>query len=268
MTVDVNRPPRPAQVTVACWLQVAAVALLLGLAGLAVAHAVHYDAEISRVAAMVGNADPDEVRDERAGNVAATLFVGVPALLLAVWLGVTARPVLRGSNIARIFVFVAGGGQLLLALCQLCGGFLLLPLAFAVMDTGDDVVVDDGVSWEQESDFLDALYTDPDVFSEVFFGSTVLTALAVLVITLAVVLLLALPPAHRYFVPKPPQAPQAWQAWPAWPPHPAIGPMPYYICPDPSAHFPAVPAPPPPPPATAEPPTATPPTTAGPATEA
>lgn len=256
----------------ACWLQVAAVALLLGLAGLAVAHAVHYDAEISRVAAMVGNADPDEVRDERAGNVAATLFVGVPALLLAVWLGVTARPVLRGSNIARIFIFVAGGGQLLLALCQLCGGLLLLPLAFAAMDAGDDVVVDDGVSWEQESDFIDALYTDPDVFSEVFFGGTVLTALAVLVLTLAVVLLLALPPAHRYFVPKAPQA------RPARPPHPVIGPMPYYICPDPSAHFPAVPKPPIPTPATieppttelptTEPPTTTPPTTAGPATEA
>lgn len=249
MTVDVVRPPRPAQVTVACWLQVAAVALLLGLVGLAIAHAVHYDAEISRVAATVGNADPDEVRDERAGNVIATLVVGVPALLLAVWLGVTARPVLRGSNIARIFVFVAGGGQLLLALGQVCGGLLLLPLAFTAMDGGDDVVVDDGVSWEQESDFVATLYARPDVFSEVFLVSAVLVALAVLAITLAVVLLLAVPPAHRYFVPKAPRV---------WPPHPAIGPMPYYICPDPSAHLPAPPAHPAPPAAAAPPGTAEP----------
>ncbi|MDG6103257.1 hypothetical protein Daura_17265 [Dactylosporangium aurantiacum] len=238
MTVDVARPPRPAQVTVAFWLQLAAVVLLLGLTGLAIAHAVHYDREISRVAALVGSADPDEVRDERTGNVVATLFVGVPALVLAAWLSATARPVLRGSNVARVFVFVAGGGQLLLTLCQFCGGFLLLPLAFAVPDGGDDVVVDDGVSWEEHSDFLDTLYADPDLFSEIFFGGALLVALTVLVLTLAVVLLVALPPAHRYFVPKAPQP---------WPPHPALGPMPYYICPDPSAHLPAAPAHPEPP---------------------
>jgi hypothetical protein len=234
MTVDVVRPPRPTQVNVAFWLQLAAVALLLGVAGLAATYAVHYNSEITRVAALVGNADPGQVSDERANSIAATLFVGVPALLLAVWLGVTARPVRRGSNVARIFVFVAGGGQLLLAVGQTCGGFLLAPLAFMAMDSGD-VVVDDGASWEN-SDFLDTLYTSTDLFSGIFFLTGLLIALVVLAISVTVVLLLALPPANRYFVPKPP---------PAWAPHPALGPMPYYICPDPSAHLPAPVASPP-----------------------
>ncbi|MFC4039468.1 hypothetical protein ACFO1B_13640 [Dactylosporangium siamense] len=239
MTVDAARPPRPAQVTVAFWLQLAGAALLLGFVGVAIAHAVHFDGAIDRAAALVPDADPGEVSDERTSNVVGTLFVGVPALLLAGWLAVTARPVLRGSNIARIFVFVAGGGQLLLAATQACGGFLLLPLAFAF--SGDeDVIVDDGVSWE-ESGFQDALYNSSGLFTEVFFLSGFAVALLVLTLSGAVVLLLALPPASRYFVPR--------AAAPAWPAFPG-GPMPYVICPDPSAHFPKPlsPAVPPPPP--------------------
>ncbi|WP_327003254.1 hypothetical protein OHA72_50640 [Dactylosporangium sp. NBC_01737] len=234
MTVDVVRPPRPAQVTVAFWLQLAAVALLVAILGVAVAHAVYYDGEISRVAALVGGVDPGEVRDERASNIMATLFIGVPALVLAVWFGVTARPVLRGSNLARIFVFVAGGGQLLLATGQTCGGFLLAPLAFSAMDAGADDVMDDGVSWEN-SEFTDTLYSSTEVFSGVLFLGALLVAVLVLAITVAVVLLLALPPAHHYFTPRAPKPPAVW------PPHPALGPMPYYICPDPSAHLPAAP---------------------------
>jgi hypothetical protein len=241
MTVDVERPPRPTQVTVACWLQLAAVVLLVGMVGLAVAQAVYYNGEISRVAALVGDADPDEVSGERVANVMSTLFVGLPALVLALWLGLTARPLLRGSNVARILVFVAGGGQLLLVIVQTCGGFLLAPLLFSSVDDGD-VMVDDGVSWE-ESEFIGTLYSSTEMFSGILFAGAVLVALTVLVGTIAVVLLLALPPANRYFVPK---APQTWQTWP---PHPAIGPMPYYICPDPSAHLPAEPPSVPPAPA-------------------
>ncbi|MEV4510128.1 hypothetical protein AB0K00_14330 [Dactylosporangium sp. NPDC049525] len=230
MTEDVVRPPRPAQVNVAFWLQLAAVTLLLGVVGATIAQAVHYNAEVSRVAALVGGVDPGEVRDERASNIMLALFVGVPTVVLCLWLAVTAWPVRRGSNIARIFVFVAGGGQVLLAVAQVCGGFLLAPLAFTAMDSGDDVIVDDGVSWEGDSEFIDTLYSRTETVSGIYFVGVLLAALSVLAITLTVVLLLALPPAHRYFSPKPPQA---------WPPHPALGPMPYYICPDPSAHLPA-----------------------------
>jgi hypothetical protein len=60
-----------------------------------------------------------------------------------------------------------------------------------------------------------------------------------------VVLLLALPPANRYFVPPAAAVPRAAAlAWPAFPGRP----MPYVICPDPSAHFPR-PEPPSAPPA-------------------
>ncbi|GGM69373.1 hypothetical protein ACFFX1_14690 [Dactylosporangium sucinum] len=261
MTVDAARPARPAQVTVAFWFQLAAVALLLGLVGLVVAYAVHFDDEISRAAALVPDADPAEVSSERSGNVFTSLILGVPTLLLAVWLAATAVPVSRGSNIARILVFVAGGGQLLICLLQGCGGFLVAPFFFAFDSadvSGTDVSGTGEVPWE-ESKFLETLYSDVDPFSEVSFLAGGAGALVVLMLTCVVVLLLALPPAHRYFVPRT-AAPQA-PGWPAV--HPGAGyplPVPYMVCPDPSVHFPPVAASPvtaPPPEPTSAPPTTT-----------
>ncbi|MEV8511953.1 hypothetical protein [Dactylosporangium sp. NPDC051484] len=259
MTADAARPPRPAQVTIAFWLQFAAVALLLGIAGLVVAYAVHFDGEISRAAALVPDTNPAAVSSERSGNVFAALFLGMPTLLLAVWLAATAVPVLRGSNIARILVFVAGGGQLLVCLLPSCGGFLLAPLFFA-LDNGDVSGFDEMPP--QDSKFLETLYSGSDTFAEVSVPLGVAGALAVLGLTGAVVLLVALPPAHRYFVPRTPAPPA-----PAWlaPVHHGGGyplPAPYMLCPDPSVHFAPVAAPPatePPPAAPAEP--TTPPTT-------
>ncbi|MFF5228096.1 hypothetical protein [Dactylosporangium sp. NPDC000521] len=236
MTVEVERPARPAQVTVAFWLQLAGVAVLLTLVGMVVAYAVHFDGEISRAAAAVPGVDPREVSDERTGNVVSTLFVGVPALVLALWLGITALPVLRGSNIARIFVFVAAGGQLMLLLLQMCGGFLLLPL-LATADWADEpVTVDDGATWDssEPSRFQDVLYSGDDDFSDLTFLGGALGVFAVLMLSVAIVLMLALPPAHRYFVPR-----AAAPVPPAWPAYPG----PYFICPDPAAHVaPAWPA--------------------------
>ncbi|MER7004441.1 hypothetical protein ABT297_15535 [Dactylosporangium sp. NPDC000555] len=259
MFADVARPPRPAQVTVAFWLQFAAVALLLGIVGLVIADALHFDGEISRAAALVPDADPAEVSSERSGIVFMALFLGVPTLLLAVWLAATAVPLLRGSNVARILVFVAGGAQLLLCLLPGCGGFLLVPLFLALGDA--DVTGPDEMP-PQESKFLETLYSGSDSFSELSFLVGAAGALAALVLTGAVVLLVALPPAHRYFVPRAATPPA-----PVWPAtiHPGGGyplPVPYMICPDPSVHFAPDAAPPvsdPPPAAPPEP--TTPPTT-------
>ncbi|MEV0561759.1 hypothetical protein [Dactylosporangium sp. NPDC050588] len=228
MTVDVQRPARPAQVTVAFWLQLAAAAVLLTVVGLVVAYAVHYDAEISRAAGMVPGVDPREVDTERTGNLFSALFVGVPTLVLALWLGITALPVLRGSNVARIFVFVAAAGQLLLITLQMCGGLLMLPL-LATADWDSDVVVDDGASWDspESSQFQSTLWDRVEDFSDLAFLGGALGLFLVVTLSVAVVLLLALPPAHRYFVPR-----AAAPVPPAWPAYPG----PYFICPDPSAH--------------------------------
>ena len=106
------RPARPGSVTVAVWLQLATVAVLLLLIGLVVFAAVRYDAQIDRAVRLVPDADPTEVSHERSGNLFMTLAVGVPVLLLAGWLAATALPLRRGSNTARILVFVAAGAQL------------------------------------------------------------------------------------------------------------------------------------------------------------
>ena len=95
MTSVVARPPRPVTVTVAFWLQIATVAVLLAVVGLAVAGAVLFDAEITRAARQVADADPAEVRGERTGNAVRALIVAVPAALLAIWLAATALPLWR-----------------------------------------------------------------------------------------------------------------------------------------------------------------------------
>lgn len=265
MTADAVRPARPAQVTIAFWLQLAAAALLLGLVGLVVANAVHFDGQISRVAALVPDADPAEVGSERAGNVFGALFIGVPTLLLAVWLTATAVPVLRGSNVGRILVFVAGGGQLLLCLLQMCSGLAIASFLFPIAD--EEVSGVDEVPWE-ESKFIETLYSRSDSFADVSFLAGSSGALVVFTLTGTVVLLLALPPAHGYFVPRTATPPAP--VWPA-PVHYSGGypsPVPYVLCPDPSVHFPPVAAPPNPAPPAAVPPSVVPPepTTAPPTT--
>ncbi|MEH1164751.1 hypothetical protein V6V47_05125 [Micromonospora sp. CPCC 205539] len=256
------RPPRPGTVTVAFWLQLTMVLILVALAAMAVAEAVHFDDEISRAARLVSDADPAEVAGERKSNVAITLIIAVPALLLAGWLAATAGPVRRGRNTARIMVFVASGAQLLVCFAQCCSGGLIVPTLFqpeTVAEPGSDDV------W-QESRFYDTLYSNADPLDNLFVPAAGVTVLAVLIMTAALVLLLALPPAHRWFVPRAastegPPAPVAlaWSppSYPAIPAYPFVPPahgtpgflppgqqLPpgHLICPDPAAHL--TPAPP------------------------
>jgi hypothetical protein len=237
------RPPRPASVTVAFWLQIGAAVLVLAMVGVLVAHAVYYDDQISRAVALVPGADPTEVSDERSSNLFGAQIPGVVLLLVAGWLLATAVPLLRGRNIARILVFVGAGAHLLLCAGPCLAGLAIIPFAIGgVSDPGIGDVPVDGDVWEQ-SRFYDTLYSATTSSDDAFFGSLAIgTGLEVLLV-IAIVLLVALPPAHRYFVPRPPTP-----AWPVgyppvgaqhhvpWPqPYPGL---PYVICPDPSAHVP------------------------------
>ena len=257
-----SRPPRPALVTVAFWLQVGAVLLLLGLVGLLIAHAVYYDDQISRAAGLVPDVDPAEVSGERSGNVLGAVIPGAVLLVVAGWLGATALPMRRGRNVARVLVFVGAGAHLLVCAGPCLGGLATIPFAVtSYPETGPDGVPLDGVPWE-ESRFLDTLYSATMAVDDAFFGGFAIGTGIEVLLALAIVVLLAVPPANRYFVPRPPApawpsgyalpvgyapvgypppvgapAPvaQPWPGGPAWPPSPYPG-LPYVICPDPSAH--------------------------------
>ncbi|MFJ8578927.1 hypothetical protein [Micromonospora sp. NPDC093277] len=262
------RPARPAVVTVAFWLQIAIVAVLLVLVGVVVFAAVRYNGQIDEALRRVPDADPVEVSDERSGNVFTAVTLGVPALLLAAWLAATALPLCRGSNPARILVFVAAGAQLLLCLGQCGGGLLMIPFMLAMGGPEFDPTLDPeagGTDWEQ-SKFLDALYDQGDPGELLAVGG--LGLLLVLALTLAVVVLLLVPESGRWFRPAsaavPPVPYGYWPVYPAayapvhpvaayppgypaaaYPGHPASGypsavmppPAGYPLCPDPALHL-------------------------------
>ncbi|MBM0227450.1 MULTISPECIES: hypothetical protein [Micromonospora] len=257
------RPARPAIVTVAFWLQLATVVVLLLLIGLVIVAAVRYDGQIDRALRLVPDADPAEVSDERMGNLFMALVTGVPALLLAGWLAATALPLGRGSNTARILVFVAAGAQLLLCLGQGCSGALLIPVMLAAGSADPGFDPSDGVppgdDWEQ-SKFLDTLYAQGDP-ADLVSGASGLGVLLVLALTIVVVVLLLLPAADRWFRPAsaaragvhpvalgygypvvgaaawPGYPPVGWSPSPGYPaPTPALPPG-YMICPEPALHL-------------------------------
>ncbi|MFR9777955.1 hypothetical protein ACL02O_18115 [Micromonospora sp. MS34] len=247
------RADRPGAITVAYWLQLATVVVLLAVVCAAVIEAVRYNALIDDVLRQVPDADPTEVSEERSGNLFMALFIGVPALLLAGWLAATALPLRRRSNVARILVFVAAGVQLLLCLGQGCGG-LMIPLAFfaGMGDPGYDSsggdLPDDGGDW-RPSEFLDTLYARGDSMQAVTAVVAGIGILLVLALTVAVVVLLLLPESRRWF--RGDSAMPAAGPWPAFgygygygPAQPQPGqpgwvalPPGYLICPDPALHI-------------------------------
>ncbi|GIF49547.1 hypothetical protein DFJ67_4824 [Asanoa ferruginea] len=205
-----SRPPRPASVTVAFWLQVGAVGLLLALIGVLVAHAIYFDDQISRAVALVPDADPLEVSDERSGNLYGAVVPGALLLLMAVWLAVTAVPMRRGRNVARILVFVGAGAHALVCLAPCAAGFMAIPfLIGGISEAAPDDVPMDGVPWE-ESRFLETLYGQTTSFDDAFFGGIAIGTGLELLLVITIAILIAVPPAHRYFVPRPPTP-----AWPA-----------------------------------------------------
>ncbi|SNT58623.1 hypothetical protein SAMN05421812_11133 [Asanoa hainanensis] len=232
ITADPPRP-RPVTVTVAFWLQLAAVLTLLALLGLLVAHAVYYDGLISRAAELVPNVDPGEVSGERVGNVVTTAVPGVVVLVVVLWLAATALPMLRGSNVARIFVFVAGGAHLLLCASPFLAGAAMIPL-FIASDPG--YAPEDDLVWAEGSTFYDTLYNNTTPAEDAFMAGQAAVTVIEVVLLLAIVVLLAVPPASRWFVPpRPPVLPVGPYAV-----YPYAG-YPYLVCPDPSVHLPQEP---------------------------
>ncbi|MEU5788379.1 hypothetical protein ABZ754_11685 [Micromonospora purpureochromogenes] len=237
------RPPRPTAVTVASWLQIAAAVVLLALLGVVIWQAIEWNGEIDRAARLVPDADPDEVSGERFGNIVMASALGVPALLLAAGLLATARGVRRGSNVARILVFVVGGLQLLAGCAQ--GGFavLFIPLLFAFggpgpeEDWGSDIPAE---FMPEESRFMRELYGDgSDPVGDVLFGAGSLGTMLVVGLTLTAVVLLALPSVHRWFVPRAAEQARPAPLGPTYPPaYPPAFLLPpgYMLCPDPRAH--------------------------------
>lgn len=249
------RPARPVTVSVAFWLQLAAVAVLLVVIGLAVVGAVQADDQITRAAETVGDADPDEVSGERLGNVVSAVVIGMSALFLAVWLAATARPVRRGGYTARVLVYVGAGLQLLVCVGQSCLGALFVPFAFGA--EGDWTEAEDGELVWEESEFSETLYGSADLTSDILSAGILGGMALVFALTVAVVLLVTLPPADRYFA-RPADRPAP--VGPVPPPYP-FGPLPpyggapgghplppvyalppgYLICPDPARHLPPAP---------------------------
>ncbi|WDZ86136.1 hypothetical protein [Micromonospora cathayae] len=265
------RPDRPTIVSVAFWLQLGLAGVLLAVAGLAIAAAVQFDGQITRAAEIVSGADPDEVSGERVGNVLTAVLLAVPALFLAVWFAATARPLRRGGNTARTLVYVGAGLQLLLLCGQGCLGLFLLPFSGG----GDWTEAEDGELVWEESEFSETLYGDVDLGTELLGVGSFGGLLLVFALSLAVVLLVSVPPANRYFVPRTEQPavppPVAWSylaapppayatpsgypvppgyptlpsGYPAVPPtgypvppgYPVVPPG-YLICPDPARHLP------------------------------
>ncbi|GAB3187902.1 hypothetical protein FHX75_121002 [Micromonospora palomenae] len=242
MTQDAGapaRPPRPTAVTVASWLQMAAAVVLLALLGLVIWQAIDWNGEIDRAARLVPDADPDEVSGERFGNIVMSCALGVPALLLAAGLLATARGVRRGSNVARILVFVVGGLQLLAGCAQ--GGFavLFIPFLFAFGGPGPEEDWDSDIPAEfmpEESGFMRELYGDgSDPAGDVLFAAGSLGTLLVVGLTLTAVVLLALPSVHRWFVPRAAEQARRAPLDPTYPPAFLLPPG-YMLCPDPRAH--------------------------------
>lgn len=236
------RPARPGTVTVAFYLQLAIVLLLLVGIGIAVAQAVHFDGLIDR-AARLTDADPAEVSSERTGNVIGTLVVGVPSLLLAVWLAACAVPLHRGSNAARILTVVAGGLQLLACVGPFGCGLLLIPMMFAAPPEWEGAG-EPPPEWETDpyfadSEFYDTLYADSA--QDWFFAGLGLVGLVVFALSLAVVVLVLVPPANRYFVPRhdAPASPWPLASYPPVYPYPTY---PYPTYPYPAYAYPVHPA--------------------------
>jgi hypothetical protein len=221
----------PSTVKAALVLQTALVVTLLLLVAVAVGEAVHFDSLIDRAARTVG-ADAAEVALERSGNVSGVLFTGIPALLLAAWLGVTAWWMRRRSNVARILALVGLGAPLILGvLACLAGGLLGVLLAGVLLQSSGEIEPSDveEADWGGEAlfDELDRLSSSGwSIAFDAIGGSGLLL---VLLLAVATGTLLLVETSRHYFQPRPKAAV-----------HPHLGYSPGIVGPYPA---PATPAP-------------------------
>ncbi|MDY7083831.1 MAG: hypothetical protein SYR96_01870 [Actinomycetota bacterium] len=200
-----NAPPtRPAVVTVAYRLQVALVAALLIVVVVSVLDAVHYNGLINEAVRTTSEPDMTAVSWEREDNIAGLLFVGVPLFVLAVWLGISAVLVSRGSNVGRVLTWVGVGAP---SLCVLMSCFLgvlgVFAFAMVALPFGDPAVYEDDPDFTGDFSgdaFTDTVYTaDSGGLSLAYDIITTTCLMLALLLAVAVVVLLATPPSARYF---------------------------------------------------------------------
>ncbi|MCM0678170.1 hypothetical protein NCC78_26350 [Micromonospora phytophila] len=161
--------------------------------------AVHHNGQVDRVIERVPYADPVEVSIERRVNLLMALLSGVPALLLAGWLAATAFRLRRGSNTARILVFVAACGQVLLCPALGCFGALLVRTQLAAdPGTGGSSYPTFDLAGGEQSEF-DMMIEVQSPTLDLVFGMVSLGLLLVPVISAVVVVLLRRPDAAGWF---------------------------------------------------------------------
>ncbi|GID31298.1 hypothetical protein C8E87_6373 [Paractinoplanes brasiliensis] len=244
-----NAPPtRPAVVTVAYRLQVALVAALLIVVVVSILDAVHYNGLINEAVRTTSEPDMTAVSWEREDNIAGLLFVGVPLFVLAVWLGISAVLVRRGSNVGRVLTWVGVGAP---SLCVLMSCFLgvlgVFAFAMIALPFGDPAVYEDDpdLTGDFTGDaFTETVYSaDSGGWSLAYDIITTTCLMLALLLAVAVVVLLATPPSARYFrrgepvppAPVPRQFPSPYATTPA--PN-AATPFPYATAPAPYAATP------------------------------
>lgn len=231
--------PRPATVTVAFALQVALVGTLLLMIATAVAGAIRYDGLIGRAARAVG-ASAADVSLERSMNLSGTLGTAVPALVLAVWLGVAAVWVRRGSNIGRILSLVGLGLPLVLGLVGCLLGGLLGGVFLVGMLAGppDEFLAEEEFTGTSEMALYEELARLDSGGWSIAFEVTGMAAVAVaLLLGVATGILLLTGPSDRFFRP--------WRQPPApVPPWPVPYPPPFWYGPPAPPYPPAAPPPP------------------------
>ncbi|MBM2622635.1 hypothetical protein JIG36_44755 [Actinoplanes sp. LDG1-06] len=198
-------PVRPGVVTIAFWFQVALVALMLIVVGVSIADAVHYSGLIDE-AVRTTTADTTSVSWEREDNVIGTLFLAVPLTVLAIWLGVTAVWVRRGSNVARILTWVGLGLPALFVVISCFFGFMAV-FAFAALAApfSEPLPEDDPTTWEDDPGFGDDGFAesvwdlDSGTWSVVSDAIIATSLVLILLLAVATVVLLLTGPANRWF---------------------------------------------------------------------
>ncbi|GAA1893839.1 hypothetical protein [Asanoa iriomotensis] len=230
------RPPRPTTVTVAFWLQLAAALLLFLMVGLTVAYAVYFDQLIDRAVELVPDVDPADVSSERTSNMVMAAVVGSVFLVGSLAFAATAWPLRRGSNAARIVTFIVSGLHFVACLLPCVGSMVIFPFFLTGPDIG---YVDPEAMPYEEARFFEVLYEQTTSTEEAFFAGLSLGGLLEMILVIAIVILIVVPPAHRFFAPRTPS--------PNWPvgSYPTLMPgQPYsaYAAPMPGQPFSVYPA--------------------------
>ncbi len=243
---------RPATVKAAIVLQWVLVGTLLLIGAVAIVDAIHYDSQIDQAARAVGAA-ADDVAFERSSNVAGALFSLVPVLLLAVWLGIAAWRMRRGSNVARILALVGLGAPLALGVLACVGGSLVGMLIVGSAAFGPDMsdFADEDADYWSEQPFYDELdRLSGDGWSLALDAIGTVATLLALLLGIATLILLLVRTSNRYFRLQP--VIPGYPYGPYWPgpggsyPYYPVPPVPFWYAPPPAGEVPPYQPPQPP----------------------